>query len=176
MLEVRFDQQDLTAFVEGGPPHLVDARGVPVDADGLLEADQGASPLQRGSRLEVQARRAYRGRSDSVVVTPGHEPDDRVGMLGDLLEERQEPIDAHDDDRKRVLFLDAGRASSTCRKNCRCDSSRTADRLIPWPPGSREAPPGPPMNHREGLIGELGQDVRRRIEQPVGFSVKTSTR
>ena len=43
-----------------------------------------------------------------VVMAAGHEPDDRVRILGDLLIEREVAIDAHDDDGQVVLLLDRG--------------------------------------------------------------------
>jgi hypothetical protein len=81
MLEAGLDQQRLTPLFVGGPPHLINPRRVSVHTHRLIEPDKGASPFQRRPRLEDRPDKLSEGAGIRFVMAPGHDPDDRVGIL-----------------------------------------------------------------------------------------------
>ena len=109
-------------------------------------------------------------------MAAGHEPDDRVGILGDLLVEREVAIDAHDDDGKVVFLLDRGEGLVNLAEELSMRLVPTADRLIPCPPGSRDAPPGPLWIIGNGLSVISVKTLVVASNSRVGFSVRTRTR
>ena len=110
-------------------------------------------------------------------MAPGHGPDDRVRILGDLLVEREVTVDAHEHHGEVLLLLDRGEGVVHLAEEL-ADAPRPARRigLIPWPPGSRVAPPGPLWTIGKGLVVTSVKTVLVASKSRVGFSVSTSTR
>ena len=138
---------------------------MPVGADRLVEADQGAGAHQCHARPEHRPDELAEAAGTWVVMATSHQPDDCVRVFGNFLVEREVAIDSHDDQGKPVLFLE----SRECVVHL---AEELAMRLIAHG-GSIDSLAARQLgsaawadvNHREGFIGEFGQDVGRRLEE-----------
>ena len=70
--------QRLTRIGRDHIHNLIDARGVSIHTDRLVETDEGAGPLQCRARLEDRPDELAQGARAWVVIATGHKPDNRV--------------------------------------------------------------------------------------------------
>ncbi len=97
ILEVGLDEERLAALLVGGSPDLINSRRVPIDFHRLIKSHEGARPLQRCACLEDGPNELAKLTWARFVMATGHQADDRVRILRNLLVERKVTINSHDD-------------------------------------------------------------------------------